>query len=90
MARPLAVELLTDFVVALVVAIVLSRTTACGYAGRVGLTTLLGLLVAFRPIQQWTWYEFPAAYTAARVLDGLIGFLVLGLVAGAIVRPRAL
>jgi hypothetical protein len=46
------------------------------------------LLVAFRPIQKWNWFELPTTYTAAQVLDGVLGFLAMGLVLAAIVKPR--
>jgi hypothetical protein len=89
MGGPLAKELVTDVAVAGLAALLLSWALGCcaRYVGRVAFVTTLGLLVAYRPIQQWNWYEFPGTYSHAQVLDGVLGFLAMGLVIAAIVKP---
>jgi hypothetical protein len=87
----LARELVTDACAALIAAILLACVAGhcASYAGRVGFVAGLGLLIAFRPVQLWNWFGFPAKYTHAQILDGVLGFLALGLVIAAIVkRPQ--
>jgi hypothetical protein len=55
---------------------------------RVGFVTLLGVPVALMSnVESWNWYGYPLNYTAATILENLIGFLVVGLVAAAFVKP---
>ena len=90
MGGQLAVEFVTDVGVALLAAILLSWTLGCcaGLACRVGFVTLLGLLTAYRPIQHWNWYEFPCTYTCAQVADGVLGFLLMGIVISLVVKSK--
>jgi len=90
MGAQLGREVIIDIGVALVAAILLSWALGCcaTLVGRVGFVTLLGLIVALRPIQQWNWYEFPCNFTCAQVADGVIGFLLLGVVLGLIIKPK--
>ena len=88
----LARELVTDVCAALIAAILLACVAGhcASYLGRVGFVAGLGLLIAFRPVQLWNWFGFPAKYTHAQILDGVLGFLLVGLVIAAIVkRPKA-
>lgn len=90
MGRQLGMELVTDIGVALLAAILLSWALGCcgTYLGRVTFVTLLGLLVAYRPVQQYNWFEFPGNYSFAQVLDGVLGFLAMGLVIAAFVKRK--
>ena len=38
-------------------------------------------------VEYWNWYEFPSKYTIANIADNLIGFLIVGLIAAAFVKP---
>ena len=88
----LAREFVTDVCAALLAAVLLACVAGhcASYWGRVGFVAGLGLLTAFRPVQLWNWFGFPVQYTHAQILDGVLGFLALGLVIAAIVkRPNA-
>jgi hypothetical protein len=38
-------------------------------------------------VEYWNWYGFPANFTMATIADKILGFLVVGLVAAAMVKP---
>lgn len=87
MGPQLGTEFGLDVLMALAAALVLCRLASASYLARVGLVTSLGVFVALRPLQHWNWFHFPCTYTCAQVLDGFLGFLALGLVLAAIVKP---
>lgn len=89
MSRLLVNECILNIVQALIAAILLSLATGLGgYLSRVGFVAGLGLLAAIGiNIEYWNWYGFPNNYTAATIADKFIGFLIVGLVAAAFVRP---
>jgi hypothetical protein len=58
------------------------------YPQRVGFVFVLGILSAIATnIEYWNWYGFPSSYTMAYIIDKLIGFMVVGLVVAAFVKP---
>ena len=89
MGGQLGRECVIDIGVALIAAMLLACALGCcaNFGFRVGFVTLLGLLTAYRPVQLWNWYSFPSNYTGAQVLDGVLGFVVMGLVVAMIVKP---
>ena len=82
-------ECILDIVLATLAAYLLSLAHALGrYAARVGLVFVVGLIAALMThVQYWNWYAFPTTYTVANIFDNLIGFLIVGLVAAAFVKP---
>jgi hypothetical protein len=82
MGRSLFIEFVLNFLQALLLAWLLSKTTAlAGYFPRVIFVTLAGLLAAISVnIQYWNWYQFPGDYTFGYILTALIGFFLAGLV----------
>jgi hypothetical protein len=91
MPGQLLTECILDIVIALIAAYLLSLVPGLGgYLARVGFVVLLGVLAAVMiNIQYWNWYHFPTNYTLATIADKVIGFVVVGLVAAAIVKPAA-
>jgi hypothetical protein len=91
--KPLTGQLLNEgflnIVLALFAASLLSLASGLtSYVARVGFVTLLGVPVALMSnVESWNWYGYPLNYTAATILENLIGFLVVGLVAAAFVKP---
>jgi hypothetical protein len=85
--RQLLTEFATEVVEALLSAWLLSRTRLASYAARVGFVFVVGLTAAISTnISYWNWYGFPGSYTAAYVSMQIVGFLVAGLVAAAVLK----
>jgi hypothetical protein len=58
------------------------------YTSRVGLILVLGVLSGIATnVEYWNWYGFPANYTVGVIADEVIGFLVVGLIVAALVKP---
>lgn len=91
MSRQLVNECILNIVQALIAAFLLSLATGLGgYVSCVGFVAALGLLAAVGiNVEYWNWYGFPANYTTATIADKFIGFLIVGLVAAALVKPAA-
>ena len=59
-----------------------------GFGGRVMFCVMMGLIYCLAgPLVDWNWFGWPGAYLAFRFGDILGGFLVMGLVIGALVKP---
>jgi hypothetical protein len=87
----LGLEFLTEFVEALLAVILLAQTRISSHAGKVGFITLVGIVAAVTSnIPYWNWYGFPGNYTAAYMTTQIVGYLVAGLVAAAVVKTRPL
>jgi hypothetical protein len=84
-------EAILNIIQALIAAYLLSLTTKLTrYPQRVGFVFVLGILGAIATnIEYWNWYGFPSAYTAGAIVDKLIGFMVVGLIVAAFVKPMA-
>ncbi|HSS98387.1 MAG TPA: hypothetical protein VLK33_15220 [Terriglobales bacterium] len=85
-------ETILNIVQALIAAFLLSfATKLTRYPQRVGFVFTLGILSAIATnIEYWNWYGFPSSYTMASIFDKLIGFMVVGLVVAAFVKPAAM
>jgi len=58
------------------------------FISRVGFVTFVGLGVALMThVEYWNWYGFPLSYTITSIFIVVVGFLFVGLIAAAIVRP---
>lgn len=85
-------ELLTDVVIALVAAMLLSCTAGCctTLLSRTGFVAALGLLLGMaHGVRYWNWYHFPPAFTLWSMLDYLIAMTLVGLAVALIVKPKA-
>jgi hypothetical protein len=84
----LIVQFLLGFLAALTAATILAMTAgATHYSSRVAIVLLLGIFafVYIEP-QYWNWYYFPAKYTLARVLGGVVTWALAGLAMAGIVH----
>ena len=87
--KSLTIEFSTELLEAILVIWLLAQTRIASFAGRVGFVLLAGILAAIATnVSYWNWYGFPAVYTASYMLTELIGFLLVGIVAGLILRKR--
>lgn len=90
MTLMLAHEFVKEFIEALIAAFLLSLTMLGSYLARAGFVALIGVCTAIATnVSYWIWYAFSADYTLAQIVIELVGMIVVGLVAAAIVRPRA-
>lgn len=82
-------EFLLEVIEAVLAVFLLAQTRLTSYPARVGFVAALGILAALPTnISYWNWYGFPGSYTAAYMASQIIGFLVVGLVAAAVMRQR--
>ena len=91
MTGQLTNEVILNIVQALLAAFLLAFAAKLArYPQRVGFVFVLGILSAIATnIEYWNWYGFPASFTLASIVDKLIGFMVVGLIVAAIVKPPA-
>jgi hypothetical protein len=77
-------KLITQFVCTLLsvlIAIFIVSASANGYWKRVCMVTALGLIACTSVSSiYWNWYEFPASFFVAQILDMVIGFFITGVV----------
>jgi hypothetical protein len=87
--KKLIIQFATDFAEALLAAFLLAQTRIIGFGGRVGFVLVAGILAAITTnIPYANWYGFPKDYTSGQLLIVTIGFLLVGLVLAAIVKPK--
>ena len=85
-----AVAAAGDLLIALLTAIVIwtARQSARGYLQRVGIAFAIGLIVAlFADGAYWNWMHFPTDHSLVMGAERVVGMTLVGLVAGAIIRP---
>jgi hypothetical protein len=91
MSGQLTSELALNIVLACFAALLLSLASGLTtYGSRVGFVTLLGLAVGLMTnLEYWNWYGFPVSYTLSAITIIVVGFLFIGLIAAALVKPSA-
>ncbi len=87
MGSYMAIEFLSDAIVALLLAWVLLRSTVTGVLARARFALMLGILgwVGVN-LSYWIWYNFPFAYILLEFVDNGIGMFLGGLVIGWIIE----
>jgi hypothetical protein len=87
-AGQLVTEFLTELIESLLVVFLLAQTRLSSFAARVGFVVVAGVAAALvTNVSYWNWYGFPTSYTAAYMAIQIVGFLCVGLVAGAMIKP---
>ena len=83
----MAVQFVTDLIVALLLAIVLLSVRSTTVLGRATVTARVGLAAGIAiHVAHWNWYGFSPAYTMVNLLDVAIGWFLAGLVLGALMK----
>ncbi len=86
----MAKGMVIDLVAAFVAALLLSGATCCRYyLQRVGFVLGLGLfasVVSYGAL--WNWMYFPLDYTLGMVVDVILGWTLVGMVMGFIIKPQ--
>ena len=87
--KRLGIEFATEVLESLLAVFLLAQTGIRGFGGKVGFILTAGILAAIATnVPYWNWYGFPRGYTAGYMLTQVIGFLLVGIVAALIMRPR--
>jgi len=88
--RLLLTELGTNVLQLLLAVFLLGQASLTSFGARWWFITTAGILAAISTnVSYWNWYGFPTNYTLAYTFTILMGFVVAGLVAAAIVKPGA-
>jgi hypothetical protein len=89
MAKPLVIQFLTQFIVALIATLLLLQTSGLGYKCRVIFLTAIGLLIFVGGhVDEWTWWSFSNAYMLMQFGALVIGWFLASLVMSAVVRGK--
>jgi len=87
--KRLIIQFVTDVIEALVAVWLLARTSITGFGGKVVFVLAAGFLASIATnVPYMNWYGFPKDYTVAQMTMTLIGFLLVGIVAGLMIKPR--
>ena len=82
----LAMELFSNILAAFIAAYLISKTGA-PFARVVWLSMLLGLFAwAVVHVSLWNWYGFPGDYTAAALLEEVVGWTLAGIAMGWVLK----
>ena len=87
--KALAIEFSTEVLQAILVVWLLAQTRIGSLGGRVGFVLIAGILAVITTnVSYWNWYGFPGVYTASYMLIEIVGFVLVGIVAGLVLRKR--
>ena len=87
--KRLIIEVATDVAIALLAVFLLAQTRINGFGGKVGFILTAGILATITTnVPYANWYGFPKDYTLAQMTIHIIGFLLIGIVAGLILKPK--
>ena len=88
--KRLVIQFATDVAEALLAVFLLAQTSITGFAGKVGFVLTVGILAAITTnVPYANWYGFPKDFTLGQMLTQTIGFLLVGIVAGLILKPKS-
>ncbi len=83
----LITEFLTEFFEAFLCSLLLARAALGSYSKRVAFITTIGIVAVFATnVSYWNWYGFPSDYTIAAMFTQLVGFFVVGLIVGKVLK----
>ena len=86
----LLTEAATNIVQALLVALLVALAGARSFSSRLGLAFVIGLVAAITTnVSYWNWYGFPTAFTISNMVFLVTAYLLVGIVAAAIVKSAA-
>src|SRR5512132_2500015 len=86
----LGIEFATELLESFLAVFLLAQTRLISFGARVGFVMVAGILAAIATnVSYWNWYGFPAVYTASYMLIELVGFVLVGVTAGLVLRKRS-
>src|SRR5436853_1535519 len=88
--KRLGIEFATEVIEALLAVFLLAQTRITSFGGKVGFVLVAGILAAIATnIPYANWYGFPKPYTLGQITIMLVNFLVVGIIAGLMMRPKS-
>ncbi|HZR78545.1 MAG TPA: hypothetical protein VFA58_05015 [Chthoniobacterales bacterium] len=88
--KRLGIEFVTEVIEALLAVFLLAQTRITSFGGKVGFVVVAGILAAIATnIPYANWYGFPKPYTLGQLTIMFVNFLLVGIVAGLLMRPRS-
>src|SRR6266480_6702011 len=88
--KRLIIQFMTDVAEALLAVFLLAQTGIRGFGGKVGFVLTTGILAAIvTNVPYANWYGFPKTFTLAQMVMTVVGYLLVGIVAGLLVRKPA-
>ena len=88
MGKQMGIAIVTQIIGAFLVLLLVSYTRGLSYWGRVGLFSLIGLIIGFvGHAPYWNWFGFSSSYIVVTILDTLIGWTLAGLAVATFARP---
>jgi len=85
--KRLIIEAGTDVAEALLAVFLLAQTGIRGFGGKVGFVFTAGILAAITTnVPYANWYGFPKDFTLGQMIIQVIGFLLIGIVAGLLIK----
>ncbi len=89
MTKQFVTQFIGNLISALIVICLLSQAAGLGYWGRVGFVALVGVAIGFvSHFPYWNWFGFPTPYVIVTFFDGLIAWLLAGLVMAKLVGKK--
>ena len=87
--KRLGIEFVTEVIEALLAVFLLAQTRITSFGGKVGFVLVAGILAAIATnIPYANWYGFPKPYTLGQITITLVNFLLVGIIAGILMRPK--
>jgi hypothetical protein len=87
MGKYLSIEFVTELCEALLAVWLLAQTRIVSFGGRLGFVTATGIIAAIATnVSYWNWWGFPGNYTGAYIFIQVVGFFLVGVVAGFMFR----
>src|SRR5438874_9740293 len=88
--KRLVIQFATDVAEALLAVFLLAQTRITGFPGKVGCVSTAGILAAITTsVPYANWYGFPKDFTLGQMITQVIGFLLIGIVAGLILKSKS-
>jgi hypothetical protein len=85
--KRLGIEFVTEVIESLLAVFLLAQTGIRGFGGKVGFIFTAGILAAIvTNIPYANWYGFPKSFTLAQMVMTVVGFLLVGIVAGLLLK----
>lgn len=83
----LGTEFLTEFLEAFFACLLLARAALGTYSRRVAFVTTIGIVAMLvTNVPYWNWYGFPGNYTVVAMFTTVVGFFIVGLIGGKVLR----